>query len=289
MPSRALQGDPAAPDRSAARATFRALHRTGCFVIPNPWDVGTARALATLGFSALATTSAGFAFSRGLPDSPDALALEDVLGHIAAIVGATDLPVNADFQAGYAADPEQLATHVRRCIEAGVAGFSIEDTTGVADRPLFERSEAVERIGTARAAIDDSGADVLLTARAEAFLVGHPDPLSESIWRLRAYAAAGADVMFAPGVRELEDVRALVAAVRPKPLNVLMSADTGVRVADLAELGVRRISVGSALARTAWSAFLEAARTIAEEGSFAGIGGATPFSELNELFDPHGD
>jgi len=286
MPSRTLQGDAAVPDSSRARSTFRQLHRAGCFVIPNPWDVGTARALAVLGFCALATTSAGFAFSRGLPDSPDALALDDVLGHIAAIVAATDLPVNADFQAGYAADPELLAAHTRRCIETGVAGFSIEDTTGSPERPLFDRSEAVERIGAARAAIDDSGADVLLTARAECFLVGHPDPLSESIWRLQAYAAAGADVLFAPGVRHLDDIRTLVAAVRPKPLSVLMSADTGVRVADLAELGVRRISVGSALARTAWSAFLDAARTIAAEGSFTGIGRATPFSELNELFGP---
>jgi 2-methylisocitrate lyase-like PEP mutase family enzyme len=286
MPSRALQGDGAAPDSTPARATFRELHRTGCFVIPNPWDVGTARAIATLGFPALATTSAGFAFSRGLPDSPDALALDDVLEHIAAIVAATDLPVNADFQAGYAADPGLLAAHSRRCIETGVAGFSIEDTTGSAGRSLFDRTEAVERIGAARAAIDDSGADVLLTARAEVFLVGHPDPLSESIWRLQAYAAAGADVLFAPGVRDPEDIRALVEAVRPNPLNVLVSADTGVRVTDLAELGVRRISVGSALARTAWSAFLDAARTIAAEGAFTGIGRATPFSELNELFGP---
>lgn len=267
------------------RTRFRALHESGTFVIPNPWDRGTARALERLGFQALATTSAGFAFSRGLPDSPTALALDPVLDHIAGIVAAADLPVNADFQSGYAADPEGVAESVRRCIDTGVAGLSIEDTTGAPDEPLYETAQAVERIRAARAAIEESGADVLLTGRAECFLVDHPDPLRESIRRLEAYAEAGADVLYAPGVTERDDVQAIVDAVHPKPVNVLVGgADTGLRVADLAELGVRRVSVGSALARTAWGSFLDAARRIADEGSFAGLDGAASFAELNALF-----
>ncbi|HEY2632359.1 MAG TPA: isocitrate lyase/phosphoenolpyruvate mutase family protein [Solirubrobacteraceae bacterium] len=270
---------------SLHRATFRALHESGCFVIPNPWDPGTARALQRLGFHALATTSAGFSFSRGLHDASDALPVSTVLDHIAEIVAAADLPVNADFQSGYALDPEGVAANVRRCIDTGVAGLSIEDTTTDPNRSLFDLSEAVERVAAARAAIDFSGEDVLLTARAECFLVDHPDPLRESIRRLQAYSDAGADVLFAPGLREREDIRAIVGSVQPRPVNVLMSADTGLRVADLAELGVRRVSVGSALARAAWGAFLGAARTIVEEGSFAGLDGAATFAELNTMFD----
>jgi 2-methylisocitrate lyase-like PEP mutase family enzyme len=252
-------------------------------VIPNPWDVGTTRALQGLGFQALATTSAGFSFSRGLPDSPDALTVDEVLGHVAELVCAADVPVNADFQSGYALDPDGVAANVRRCVDTGVAGLSIEDTTGAEERPLFELSEAVERIAAARAAIDSSGADVLLTARAECFLVDHPDPLSESVRRLEAYAAAGADVLFAPGVRQQNDIRTIVDSVSPKPVNVLMSANTGLRVADLAELGVRRISVGSALARVAWGAFLRAAHEIADEGTFIGLDGAAAFAELHSM------
>jgi 2-methylisocitrate lyase-like PEP mutase family enzyme len=272
-------------DVAIQRARFRVLHESGCFAIPNPWDPGTARALEQLGFQALATTSAGFAFSRALPDSPTALALDAVLHHIAEIVAAADLPVNADFQSAYAQDPNGVAESVRRCVDTGVAGLSIEDTTGAPDKPLYETAEAVERIGAARAAIDESGADVLLTGRAECFLVGHSDPLRESIRRLQAYAEAGADVLYAPGASERNDVRAIVEAVHPKPVNVLVSADTGLRVADLGDLGVRRVSVGSALARTAWGSFLDAARLIADEGSFAGLDGAASFAELNALFE----
>jgi len=265
-------------------SAFRALHDSGCFVIPNPWDIGSARYLRQLGFRALATTSAGFAFSRGLPDSMDALSVDAVLAHLAEIVSATDLPVHADFQSGYAPDPDGVAASVRRCIETGVAGLSIEDSTGDPARPLFELSEALERLQAARAAIDASGAAVMLTARAECYLVGHPEPRRESIRRLEAYARVGADVLFAPGPRDAEDIRAIIEAVAPKPVNVLMSADSGLRVADLAALGARRISVGSALARAAWGGFMRAASRIASEGSFAGLEGAATFAELNGLF-----
>ncbi len=271
-------------DVSSHRATFRALHEDGCFVIPNPWDLGTVRVLQDMGFPALASTSAGLSFSRGLPDAPDALSVDAVLDHIAAIVAAAEVPVNADFQSGYAPDAEGVAENVRRCVNTGVAGLSIEDATGLTDRPLFELAEAVERVRAARAAIDSSRADVLLTARAECFLVAHPEALRESIRRLQAYAQAGANVLFAPGVREPEDIRAIVQSVHPKPVNVLMSANTGLRVADLAELGVRRVSVGSALARAAWGAFLRAARGIAQDGDFAGLDGAATFAELNTMF-----
>ena len=269
-------------DLSTIRAAFRELHESGCFVIPNPWDRGTARALELLGFRALATTSAGFGFSRGLPDSPTALGVDVVLAHVGEIVEAVSVPVNADFQAGYSTNSEGVADNVRRCVANGVAGLSIEDTTGSPGRPLFELAEAVERVAAAR---DGAGSDAMLTARAECFLVDHPEALRESIARLEAYAAAGADVLFAPGVSDPKDIRALVDAVAPKPLNVLISSDTGLRVRDLADLGVRRISVGSALARTAWGAFLAAARTLADDGSFTGLDGAASFAELNEMFD----
>lgn len=271
-------------DFASHRSAFRKLHESGCFVIPNPWDIGTTLYLRKLGFKALATTSAGFGFSRGLPDVSGALKRDMVLNHIIEIVAAADLPVNADYQSGYAQEPEGVAESVRLCIETGVAGLSIEDATGEPNSPLYELSEAVDRIRAARAAIDSSGADVLLTARAECFLVGHPDPLRESIRRLQAYTEAGADVLYAPGLREREDIRAIVASVIPKPVNVLMSSNTGLHVSDLAELGVRRISVGSALARSAWAGFLRAAKRIAEEGSFAGLEGLVPFAELNAVF-----
>ena len=267
---------------SDMRSSFAALHTQGCFVIPNPWDPGSARALEAIGFKALATTSAGLSFARGLPDALDVLGVDEVIEHVAAIVAATELPVNADFQSGYSADAEGVAENVRRCVEAGVAGLSIEDATG-ADA-LFGVREAVERVAAARSAIDRAGAEVLLTARAECFLVGQPDPLGESVRRLEAYAAAGADVLFAPGVRDAGGIRTIVDAVRPKPVNVLMSANGGLGVADLEELGVRRVSVGSALARVAWGAFLRASREIAGRGSFAGLEGAASFAELNELF-----
>jgi len=265
------------------RAAFRALHESGCFVIPNPWDVGTVRALEELGFPALATTSAGHSYSRGLPDALDALPVDDVLRHVAEIVDAANVPVNADFQSGYGADPDSVAANVRRCVEVGVAGLSIEDARDGAS--LFELSEAVERIGAARAAIDGSGEDVLLTGRAECFLVGHPEPLRESIRRLEAYAEAGADVLYAPRAQERDDIRAIVEAVDPKPVNVLVSANTGLTVADLAALGARRVSVGSALARAAWGAFLRAAEGIARDGDFSGLEGAAAFADLNDLFE----
>jgi 2-methylisocitrate lyase-like PEP mutase family enzyme len=261
---------------------FRTMHERGCLTIPNPWDPGSVRALESLGFQALATTSAGFSFSRGLPDALDALTLEAVVENIAEIVAVAAVPVNADFQSGYAATSDGVAESVRRCVATGVAGLSIEDATG-ADA-LYELDEAVDRIRAARSAIDASGTRVLLTARAECFLVGCSDPLSESIARLQAYADAGADVLFAPGVRARDDIGAIVRAVEPKPVNVLMSANTGLRVADLEQLGVRRVSVGSALARVAWGAFLAAARQIADEGSFAGLDGAASFESLNDLF-----
>lgn len=265
--------------------SFRELHRQGCFVIPNPWDTGTAIALAALGFPALATTSAGAAFARGVPDTPTALGVDAVLANITEIVDAVDLPVNADFQAGYADDLDGLAANVRRCVATGVAGLSIEDAKGGAQEPLYALPEAVERVHAAHAAID--GADVLLTARAECFLHGHPEPLREAILRLQAFAEAGADVLYAPGVRTREDIAALVDAVQPFPVNVLMGSATGLTVDDLAQLGVRRVSVGSALTRVAWGAFLAAAREIADNGSFAGLAGAASFDELNRLFDGH--
>jgi 2-methylisocitrate lyase-like PEP mutase family enzyme len=271
-------------DFKACRAAFRKLHESGCFVIPDPWDIGTARYLCRLGFKALATTSSGFAFSRGLPDTDWAVSRDMALSHIAEIVAATDVPVNADFESGYAQVPEGVAENVRLCIATGVAGLSIEDSTGDRQTPLYDLTLAVERIKAARMAIDESGAEVLLTGRAECYLVGHPEPLKESILRLQAYAEAGADVLYAPGPRDSGDIRSIVAAVSPKPINVLMSANTGLRVSDLAELGVRRVSVGSSLARAAWSGFIRAAKAIAEKGSFEGFEGSISFAELNGFF-----
>jgi 2-methylisocitrate lyase-like PEP mutase family enzyme len=269
---------------TSLRVTFRDLHESGCFVIPNPWDIGTARYLAHLGFPALATTSAGFAFSQGLPDAGWAVPLDTVLEHIAAIVKATELPVNADFGSGYAHEPENVAANVRLSIDTGVAGLSIEDATGDRGKPLYDLSLAVDRIKAARGAVEDSNSGVLLTARAECYLAGHPDALKESIRRLQAYAEAGADVLYAPGPQRPEEIKTIVSELRPKPVNVLMSADVGLRVRDLAEMGVRRISVGSSLARAAWGAFVRAAKAIAEDGSFAGFQDNIPFSELNSFF-----
>jgi len=267
---------------AARRGAFRKLHESGCFVIPNPWDAGTARYLQHLGFPALATTSAGFAFSRGWPDG--VVPVDAVLEHIKEIVESVELPVNADFESGYARAPEGVAGNVRRCIETGVAGLSIEDSTGEPAKPLFDLAEAVERIAAARAAIDASGSGVLLVGRAECFLTGQPNPLFQAIRRLQAYARAGADVLYAPGVRERVDIRAIVSEVHPKPVNVLMSANTGLRVSDLAELGVRRISVGSSLARAAWGGFIAAAKMVREQGSFAAFESCAPFAELNGFF-----
>lgn len=269
---------------SDRRAAFRKLHEAGCFVIPNPWDAGSARYLQHLGFKALATTSSGFSFSKALPDTDWAVPRDLVLAHIAEIVRATDVPVNADFEAGYAHEPAGVAESVRLCCETGVAGLSIEDSTGDRDRPLYDLPLAVERMRAARRAIDESGHDVLLTGRAECFLVRHADPLPDALRRLQAYAEAGADVLYAPGIKTGEEIRAVVAAVAPRAVNLLISENTGLTVADAAALGVRRISVGSSLARAAWTGFIAAAKAIAEEGTFRGFDGIVPFGELNGFF-----
>jgi len=263
------------------RQAFRALHESGCFVIPNPWDVGSARYLQHLGFPALATTSAGFAFSQGLPDSDAAVSRDLSLTYIAAIAGAVDLPVNADFASGYGRGPEEVEDSVARCVATGVAGLSVEDATGESSSPLYELPLAVERIRAARQAIDRSGGNVLLTARAECYHVGHPDPLRESVRRLQAYAEAGADVLFAPGPHEAEAIKVLVEAVRPKPLNLLVVRNTGLGVEDIAALGVRRISVGGALALAAWTGFVRAAQALKSDGSFAGFAGLAPYADIN--------
>jgi 2-methylisocitrate lyase-like PEP mutase family enzyme len=278
-----MHQDPTTP--SPAVLAFRALHESGCFALPNPWDVGTAVFLHQLGFKALATTSAGMAFARGLPDDVGAVSRDVVLAHVREVVAATPLPVNADFQAGYADDPAGVAANVALCAATGVAGLSIEDATGDRTTPLYERSAAVERVRAARAAIDGTGTGVVLTARCEAWLVGDPDPLRTALDRLVAYADAGADCLFAPGVRDPDQISAIVRAVAPKPVNVLMSAPVaGLTLARLADLGVRRVSVGSALARVAWGAFVRAARELAEAGSFDALAEAIPFAEINGFF-----
>jgi 2-methylisocitrate lyase-like PEP mutase family enzyme len=273
----------------AAVDTFRSLHASGCFVLPNPWDVGTAVFLHHLRFKALATTSAGFAFSRGLPDDVSAIPRDVMLDHIREVAAATPLPVNADFQTGYATDPEGVAANVALCVATGVAGLSIEDATGDPATLLFEPGLAVERIRAARRAIDASGIPVVLTARCEAWLVGHPDPFRTALDRLVSFAEEGADCLYAPGVRSPDEIKAIVEAVAPKPVNVLVSSPgPELTVARLADLGVRRISVGGALARVAWGAFLRAAREIASAGTFDGLAGAAPFAELNDAFRNRG-
>jgi len=265
------------------RARFRTLHESGCFLLPNPWDIGSARYLRSLGFKALATSSGGFAFSRGLPDNA-AVTRDVMLAHIAEIVASVNLPVNADFQAGYASELEDLADNVRLCAEAGVAALSIEDATGDPEEPLFEFSRAVERIRAAKAALQAAAPDVLLVGRAECFLVGHPDPLPETIRRLEAYAEAGADVLYPPGAAKRSDIEAIVKAVHPKPVNLLVASSAGLGVSELADLGVRRISVGSALARAAWSGFIHAARQMAGHSSMAGLDNSISFAELDGFF-----
>jgi 2-methylisocitrate lyase-like PEP mutase family enzyme len=271
---------------TARRRVFRALHERGCFVIPNPWDVGSARYLQHLGFPALATTSAGFAFSQGLPDSGDdaVMTRDRSLGYISSITAAVDLPVTADFMSGYGREPEDVAESVTRCVATGVAGLSIEDATGDRASPMYELSVAVERVRAARQAIDQSGADVLLTARAECYHVGHPDPFRQSVRRLQAYADAGADVLFAPGPQTDTEIKALVEAVAPKPLNLLVVRDIGLSAEQIAALGVRRISVGGALALAAWTGFVRAAQALRSKGSFDGLANMVPYAEINGLF-----
>ncbi|MGQ0544763.1 MAG: isocitrate lyase/PEP mutase family protein [Betaproteobacteria bacterium] len=259
---------------------FRRLHESGCFVMPNPWDRGSAIYLETLGFKALATTSAGFAWSVGRPDN--GISLEQALRHLEEIASAVALPVNADFEGGFATEPDRVAANVARAVGTGIAGLSIEDSTGDAQNPLFDLALAVERIEAARAAIDASGSGVLLTARSEGFFVGRPD-IVDTARRLQAYAAAGADVLYAPGIRSKEDIAAVVQAVAPKPVNLLIPGDW-MSVADAAALGVRRIRVGGALARSAWGAFAAAAKEIAENGTFSGLSSPQMSASLNRIF-----
>ena len=266
---------------TAKRRAFRQLHESGCFVIPNPWDVGSARFLQSLGFKALATTSSGFAWSSGRPDS--SLSRDAVLAHLRDIVAATELPVNADFESGYAPDPQGVTESVRLAIETGVAGLSIEDATGDAANPLHDIDTAVARLRAARTAIDQAGGDTLLIGRAENFIAGRPD-LDDTIKRLQAYAAAGADCLYAPGIRTREQIAAVVAAVAPKPVNLLVGSATDLTLQDIAALGVRRVSVGGALARSAWGGFMRAARGIAEHGRFDGFHDAASGDELDAFF-----
>jgi 2-methylisocitrate lyase-like PEP mutase family enzyme len=262
------------------RNTFRKMHETGCFVLPNPYDVGSARALQHLGFKAIASTSAGYAWSIGRADNR--VTLEDVLQHLTALCAAVDLPVNADFEGGFAHKPEKVAANVARAVKTGVAGLSIEDSTGDAAKPLYERAFAIERIKAARAAIDADNSGVLLVGRCEGFLVGQAD-LNMVIDRLQAYAEAGADCLYAPGIKSKEQIAAVVQAVHPKPVNLLVGA-SGLSVAEAADLGVRRISVGGSLARAAWGGFMRAAREIAEKGSFTELGNGYPGGDLNKMF-----
>jgi 2-methylisocitrate lyase-like PEP mutase family enzyme len=259
---------------------FRQLHQSGCWVIPNPWDLGSARTLARLGFRALATTSSGFAWTLGRPDN--GVTLAHALAHYRAVAGGVDVPVNADFEGGFASEPEVVAANVAAAVATGIAGLSIEDSRRDGDNPLYDFSLAVERIRAARRAIDNSGTGVLLTGRSEGFVVGRPD-LAETIRRLTAYAEAGADCLFAPGIRATADITAMVRAVAPKPVNLLISGDF-MTVAEAARLGVRRISVGGALARTAWTGFLQAAHEIAEHGTFTALAGAVPSAEIERGF-----
>ena len=259
---------------------FRQLHESGCFVVPNPWDLGSARLLAQLGFPALATTSSGLAWSLGRPDNH--VSLEATLAHLRAISQGVEIPVSADFEGGFATAPEAVAANVAAATTTGIAGLSIEDSTGNASSPLHDFSLAVERIRAARRAIEESGTGIVLTGRSEGFIVGRPD-LSETIRRLIAFAEAGADCLYAPGLRSMADIKAVVAAVAPTPVNVLVGSDFAT-VAELTQAGVRRISVGGALARAAWAGFLQAAKEIAQHGTFTGLSRAVPFAEINRSF-----
>ena len=271
----------ARPSVADKRRRFHELHQSGCFVIPNPWDAGSAVYLQSLGFQALATTSAGFAWSQARADN--AITRDMAIAHLQAMVQATDLPLNADFENGFGVDAEAVAQSVALAVEAGVAGLSIEDSTADAARPLFSLDEAVLRLRAARAAIDRHGGDTLLVWRAECFLVGRPD-LDETIQRLKAYAQAGADCLYAPGLSKPEQIAAVVAALAPKPLNLLVGSASAMTLADIAALGVRRVSVGGALARAAWGGFMRAASRLANDGRFDGFADAAPGAGLNALF-----
>src|SRR5882757_9823357 len=269
------------PSSAEKRATYRRLHESGCFVIPNPWDIGTARYMQGLGFNALASTSAGYAFSLGLPDG--AVTRDAMLAHFRELVAVTDVPINADFENGYADAPEAVAESVRLCIATGVAGLSIEDSTSDPTIPLYDFDLAVARVRAARAAVDKAGGDVVFTARSEGFVRGRPD-LDETVRRLKAFADAGADCLYAPGIKTREEIAAVVKAVAPKPVNFLMATATDLSVNDLAGLGVRRISLGGSLARVAWTALKSAMREIADEGKFTRLAGNMANAELNAFF-----
>jgi 2-methylisocitrate lyase-like PEP mutase family enzyme len=269
------------PSIADKRRAFHRLHQHGCFVIPNPWDVGSARYLQSLGFKALATTSSGFAWSHGHRDG--GMSRDRVLDHLTEMVEATDLPINADFEHGFAPDAAGVAESVRLAVETGVAGLSIEDSTGQAVKPLFDVDTAIERIRAARGAIDKAGADTMLIGRAEGFLVGQPD-IEQVIARLKAYANAGADCLYAPGISSVDQINAVVAAVAPKPVNLLVGFNADLTMAKIAALGVRRVSVGGALARAAWGGFTRAAKLIMEEGKFDGFADAASGSALNSIF-----
>jgi 2-methylisocitrate lyase-like PEP mutase family enzyme len=272
---------PSPQDIAQRRRVFRQLHASGCFVIPNPWDPGSARYLQKLGFKALATTSSGAAWRHAMADGD--MTVEEVLVHLREMVGATDLPVNADFEGGFAADAAGVARNVRLAIDTGVAGLSIEDSTGDPDEPLRDIASAVERMRAARAAIDAAGGDTLLVGRAENFIAGRPD-LDDAIRRLQAYAEAGADCLYAPGIKTRAQIAAVVAAVAPKPVNLLIGFTTELTMRDVEALGVRRVSVGGAMARTAWAGFMRTAQMIATEGKFDGFAGAASGAELNAFF-----
>jgi 2-methylisocitrate lyase-like PEP mutase family enzyme len=275
---------PSASTIASRRRAFKALHATGCFVIPNPWDVGSARYLQGLGFKALASTSSGFAWSVGRFDG--GLSRDAVLEHLRELVAATDLPVNADFESGFAADPQGVTESVRLAVETGIAGVSIEDASGDSANPIHDIDVALARLRAARSAIDKTGGDTLLVGRAENFLHGRPD-LEDTIKRLQAYAEAGADCLYAPGIRTREQIAAVVAAVAPKPVNLLIGSTSELTLQDVAKLGVRRISVGGALARSAWGGFMRAARSIAEQGRFDEFADAASGAELNAFFRDH--
>jgi 2-methylisocitrate lyase-like PEP mutase family enzyme len=269
------------PSTADKRAAFRRLHDGGCFVIPNPWNVGSARYLQGLGFKALATTSSGFAHAQGFADGEQSC--DEVLAHFHEIAGATDVPLNADFEGGFADDPDRVAKNVTRCIATGIAGLSIEDSTGDPDQPLYDFDLALARVKAARAAIDTAGGEVFFTARTEGFIRGRPD-MDETIRRLKAFADAGADCLYSPGIKTREQIEATVKAVAPKPINFLNSGAFGFTVKDLADLGVRRISVGGTLARVAMHAFIKSVREIAEAGKFDSFSDVMPNAELNAFF-----
>ena len=265
------------------RASFRALHVSGCFVLPNPWDVGSARMLKVLGFKALATTSSGYAWTRGQSDG--SVSRDEMLAHLREMAAATDLPVNADFESGFAADADGVAKNVRMAVATGVAALSIEDSTGDAGNPLRDLDDAVKRMRAARSAIDAAGGDTLLIGRAENFFVGRPD-LGDTIARLKAYAEAGADCLYAPGIKTRAQIEAVVAAVAPLPVNLLVGSSSEFTMQDIAAMGVRRVSVGGAMARAAWGGFLRSARDLAQNGRFDAFVDAAPGSELNATFKP---